>query len=159
MKPFKETFPGLIIKDNELNNIAALLNVERVALCSRQQMLKICVHAETWVHKKHIYALEKLLKSQLFADTPLSVYIEEHFTLSALYTAQTLMDQYRKSIETELKKENRIMYQVFRSGELSFPEEDRSRGRRKGKGIQRRVLEGTVCPLCGKGKRLNAISR
>ena len=125
MKPFKEAFPGLIIKDNELNNIAALLNVERVALCSRQQMLKICVHAETWVHKKHIYALEKLLKSQLFADTPLSVYIEEHFTLSALYTAETLLDQYKKSIETELKKENRIMYQVFRSGELSFPEEDR----------------------------------
>jgi DNA topoisomerase-3 len=38
---------------------------------------------------------------------------------------------------------------------VSFPPEERSRGKssgRKSSGISGAVLEGTVCPLCGKGK-------
>ncbi len=124
MKPFKETFPGLQIKDGDLNNITDYLNVERVSLCSHQTVLKIYVHSDKWVHKRYIFELERLIKRQLFSDTALEIRIEEHFTLSSLYTAQTLLDKYKKSIETELKQVNHIMYQIFRDGELTYPAED-----------------------------------
>ena len=48
-----------------------------------------------------------------------------------------------------------VDYARNNQADVVFPEEDRARGRkggRKGGGYQSKVLEGTVCPLCGKGK-------
>lgn len=44
-----------------------------------------------------------------------------------------------------------VDYARNNTAEVSFPEEDRSKGKGKKKGYTSRKLEGTVCPVCGKG--------
>ena len=47
-----------------------------------------------------------------------------------------------------------VDYARNNQAQVTFPEEDRGRGRGKGKrsGFQTKILEETVCPICGKGK-------
>ena len=44
-----------------------------------------------------------------------------------------------------------VKYARENQTQITFPEEERGRGRGRGKAADR-VLEGTVCPLCGRGK-------
>ena len=45
-----------------------------------------------------------------------------------------------------------VEYARDKGAAVDFPPEDRSGGRKGGKARPARALEGTVCPLCGKGK-------
>ncbi|MBQ8072159.1 MAG: DNA topoisomerase III [Clostridia bacterium] len=45
-----------------------------------------------------------------------------------------------------------VDYARDRAAQVTFPEEDRGRGKGGKRGYSAKVLEGTVCPVCGKGK-------
>ncbi len=121
-RDFFEAFPSLIVDDN-LREWLEITTVTKVA-CNRERT-KICVHilCDRWIHKKHIYELERLIKEQLFSEVEIEVKVIEKFRLSRQYTPQNLLEVYRSSMLLELKHYHMLLHNMFQTADITFPEE------------------------------------
>jgi DNA polymerase-3 subunit alpha (Gram-positive type) len=122
-KNFSEVFPGLKTSE-KLKTVVSGMQVDCVKMNRKRDQLRVYVSDDTCVERKAIIELEKSIKRQLFSDVPIRVSVIEHFHLSSLYTAETLMDVYGKSIEYELENHSHVLASLFRGAEFSYPEPD-----------------------------------
>ena len=63
------------------------VEVSRVSINKKKDLLRIYVVSHQWIHKKYIYQLERQIEEQLFSNVPLRVKIIERFYLCLLYTS------------------------------------------------------------------------
>jgi DNA polymerase-3 subunit alpha (Gram-positive type) len=154
-KEFSQVFPRLQA-EGELAGLLGTVQVVRVAINKRKDMLRVYLVSSQWIHKKHIFRLEEEMERQLFSGTPLRVKILEKFCLSRQYTPERLLEVYRSSILLELKRYNVLLFHMFRTARISFPEEnvmelqleDSVLCREKEEELYR-ILDKIFCERCG----------
>ena len=154
-KGFREVFPGVQVESG-LAELLQGVQVQRVSLNKKKDLLRIYLLSPQWIHKRYIYQLEDLLKKQLFADVPMQVKIIERFRLSAQYTPENLLEVYRSSIQMELKRHSVFLFNIFYTAKISFPEPDTMRLELVDSVVARereeelvRILEKIFCERCG----------
>lgn len=124
VKTFAEVFPDLK-PSGHLADVLANVRVDRVAVNRRRDRLRVYISGDTCIEKSAVYELEDTIKNQLFSGVPVRVTVIEHFHLSSLYTPESLMDLYRDSIELELSRHSHILAYLFRTAQISYPDESR----------------------------------
>ena len=122
-KSFFEVFPTLLLK-KELADLMKLVYVTRVSTDRSKTHLRVYITSERWIHKKHIYELEKQIKRQFFSRMNMDVTVIEKFVLSGQYTPLNFFDVYRDSMELELKNSDNVEFSLFHQSEFKFPEDD-----------------------------------
>src|SRR5699024_1866517 len=154
-KGFREVFPGVQVESG-LAELLQGVQVQRVSLNKKKDLLRIYLLSPQWIHKRYIYQLEDLIKKQLFADVPMQVKIIERFRLSAQYTPENLLEVYRSSIQMELKRHSVFLFNIFYTAKISFPEPDTMRLELVDSVVARereeelvRILEKIFCERCG----------
>lgn len=121
-KMFLDVFPNLIV-DEQIQELVDVIVVTKVAMNSSRDLLRVYITSKTWIHKKHILALQSAIKEQFFANVKLQVKIIEKFELSSQYTPENFLEAYRSSIALELKEYSILEYNIFNTASISFPEE------------------------------------
>ena len=119
---FKDAFPGLQT-EGRLEKLLDQVTVERVTINEARSSLHVYIVSVSWIGKQYIYALERAIKEQFFADSEIAVTVVERFRLSASYHPDNFYDIYRTSMLIELKKVSPLFYQMFNHTTLTFPSE------------------------------------
>lgn len=122
-KDFMAVFPGFLVT-GELEELLGTVQVVKVGLTKDKSLLRVYLESSQWIHKKHIFALEREIKSQFFQGTPLEIKIIEKFHLSKQYTPKNLLKVYRDSILTELREYSIFLCNLFQTATIEFPESD-----------------------------------
>ena len=123
-KNFLDVFPNLEVGQE----LAALLEevvVTKAAVNPEKDHIRIYIRSRQWIHKKYIYSLEETIRNQFFPGVPMAVKIIEKFTLTGQYTPKLFFDAYRASMSMELKNYSILVYNMFRTAQISFPEEQK----------------------------------
>ena len=121
-KNFFEVFPTLKL-NKDLQELFEEISVTRVVSSNRKDHLKIYISSPRLIEKDLIYNVEREIVRQLFPEANIKVSFMESFSLSAQYTAKSLLDAYRDSILLELKGYNHFDYQLFYHADMEFPED------------------------------------
>ena len=119
-KQFQEVFPDLRIEGG-MAELLDTVEVSRVSINKKKDLLRIYVVSHQWIHKKYIYQLERQIEEQLFSNVPLRVKIIERFYLSRQYTPENFLEVYRPSILLELKNHSVFLNHLFSTAEITFP--------------------------------------
>ncbi len=122
-KAFFEVFPTLKL-DKELHDLLADAAVSRVTSNRERTRVAVYLESERWIHKKHIYSLEKKIASQCFAGLPVTVRVVEKFRLSSQYTAENFFEIYRDSMEYELQAQSVVEYNLLHTAKPVFLSSD-----------------------------------
>ena len=154
-KEFLEAFPKLEV-EGELRELLSTMEVVRVTLNRRKDLLRIYTVSSQWIHKKYIYKLEDMIQSQLFSHAPIRVKIIERFYLSRQYTPERLLEVYYSSILLELKNYHILLFHLFRTAKITFPEPELMELALENSVIAHekeeelyRVLDKIFCERCG----------
>ncbi len=121
-RSFQELFPSLQL-DKDLENALNGALVERVTTNSDRSAMRIYLHLQTLVPKRRIWKLEQEIKKQVFPNNEVRIHIIESFSLSSLYTPETLYDAYKDSILEEIDAYSSLLLNVFKKAEFDFSEE------------------------------------
>ena len=132
-KMFAEVFPPLPVEQG-LADLLEQVRVEKVTSNRAKNNIRVYLVSKKLIHKEQLFQLERLLKRQLFGNSPVEVKILERFELSEQYTPGKVLELYRDSLLFELREYNILEYNLFRGARISFPEE----------GLMKLVLEKTT---------------
>ncbi len=152
-KPFFDVFPTLKL-DTGLHDLFESVAVEKVTSTKRKDFLRVYIASDHLIQKEDVFRVEREIGKQFFLNMPITVKFYEHFTLSAQYDPQKLMDAYGESILLELKESSPVEYSMFRRADISFAGErmlltleDTVFGREKAQELTR-ILEKIYNELC-----------
>ena len=118
-KPFFDVFPTLKL-DTGLHDLFESVAVEKVTSTKRKDFLRVYIASDHLIQKEDVFRVEREIGKQFFLNMPITVKFDEHFTLSAQYDPQKLMDAYGESILLELKESSPVEYSMFRRADISF---------------------------------------
>ena len=118
-KPFFDVFPTLKL-DTGLHDLFESVVVEKVTSTKRKDFLRVYIASDHLIQKEDVFRVEREIGKQFFLNMPITVKFYEHFTLSAQYDPQKLMDAYGESILLELKESSPVEYSMFRRADISF---------------------------------------
>ncbi len=118
-KPFFDVFPTLKL-DTSLHDLFESVAVEKVTSTKRKDFLRVYIASDHLIQKEDVFRVEREIGKQFFPNMPITVKFYEHFTLSAQYDPQKLMDAYGESILLELKESSPVEYSMFRRADISF---------------------------------------
>lgn len=154
MKKFFDVFPFLQV-DDKVRQFLEETEVERVSSTKKKDLLRIYMVSGRLIEKEYIWKAEKGIEKMLSSfQTKVKIY--EKYHLSSQYNTEKLMNAYRNSILLELREYSPVEYNLFKNGDISYPEEDRivltvgdsvparSRGEELG-----RILEKICNERCG----------
>ena len=122
-KTFAEVLPGFQASQ-EISGVLKWMEIERVCMNKARNQVSIYLTARRLIPKRLIYKLEGEIKKQYFYTVSTSIKIREDYILSEAYSTQYLMEQYRDSLELELKNYSRLLQGMFSHAQLSYPSED-----------------------------------
>lgn len=154
MKKFFDVFPFLQV-DDKVRQFLEETEVERVSSTKKKDLLRIYMVSGRLIEKEYIWKAEKGIEKML-SSLQTKVKIYEKYHLSSQYNTEKLMNAYRNSILLELREYSPVEYNLFKNGDISYPEEDRivltvsdsvparSRGEELG-----RILEKICNERCG----------
>ena len=154
MKKFFDVFPFLQV-DDKVRQFLEETEVERISSTKKKGLLRIYMVSGRLIEKEYIWKAEKGIEKMLSSfQTKVKIY--EKYHLSSQYNTEKLMNAYRNSILLELREYSPVEYNLFKNGDISYPEEDRivltvsdsvparSRGEELG-----RILEKICNERCG----------
>ena len=124
LRRFFDVFPTLELKDSEREQFEDT-DIERICATRRHDCIRVYVRSRRLIDKESVRRTEAQIKRQFFADDEARVRICERFTLSAQYTPQNLLEEYRDSILRELSDYDPLEYTIVKEGEFTFPERDK----------------------------------
>ncbi len=123
-KMFAEVFPPLPVEQG-LADLLEQVRVEKVTSNRAKNNIRVYLVSKKLIHKEQLFQLERILKRQLFGNSPVEIKILERFELSEQYTPGKVLELYRDSLLFELRAYNILEYNLFRGARISFPEEGR----------------------------------
>lgn len=118
-KQFFDVFPTLKL-DTGLKDLFEQVTVEKVTATKRKDFLRIYIAADHLIQKEDIYKVENEIKRQFFPNNPIVIKFYEHFSLSAQYNPEKLMEVYRGSILLELRDFSPVEYNLFKKADIAF---------------------------------------
>ena len=123
MKKFFDVFPFLQV-DDKVRQFLEETEVERVSSTKKKDLLRIYMVSGRLIEKEYIWKAEKGIEKMLSSfQTKVKIY--EKYHLSSQYNTEKLMNAYRNSILLELREYSPVEYNLFKNGDISYPEEDR----------------------------------
>ena len=122
-KSFFEVFPTLSCKEPE-RSLFEHATVDHISVNSKADVLRIYLSSDRLIMWDSLMKIRKLMEEQLFAGRQVSIYFYETYHLSAQYDPRKLMEVYYDSILMEIKDYSPILYQIFKTAEFQYPEED-----------------------------------
>ncbi len=153
-KVFFDVFPTLKL-DTGLHDLFESTAVEKVTSTKRKDFLRVYIASDHLINKEDVFRVEREIGKQFFPHMPIVIKIYEHFTLSAQYDPEKLMDAYRDSILLELKESSPVEYNLFKRADIAFAKdrmqltlEDTVFGREKAQELSR-ILEKIYNERCG----------
>ncbi len=122
-KDFFEVFPRLKV-EGELKDWLGMVRVTRIACNRERTRFRVYITSDRWIHKKHILALEDLIRRQCFGRSDMDVTVVERFRLSVQYTPENFLQVYRSSMELELENTSSLERNLFLQSTITFPKPD-----------------------------------
>lgn len=154
-KLFFEVFPSLTL-NSEMKMLFQEVEVVKVTSSKRKDIVRVYIESNNLIDKSMLFSLEDLIKKQLFPNANLTIKIFERFHLSSQYNPEKLMGLYSNSIFLELKEYDRIIYNIFKKSQITFPTinhmvvEMEDTLIAKGKSLELiRILEKIIMQRCG----------
>ncbi len=123
-KAFREAFPTLKLEE-ELEGLLDTTEVTKISANHEHTHIRIYLRAKRLIFKKNIWKLEKAITEQIFQNRAIQVKIIESYELSEQYTPKSLIEVYKDSILDELNAYSVFEYNLLRTADMEFPEEDR----------------------------------
>ena len=123
-KAFREAFPTLKLEE-ELEGLLDTTEVTKISANHEHTHIRIYLRAKILIFKKNIWKLEKAITEQIFQNRAIQVKIIESYELSEQYTPKSLIEVYKDSILDELNAYSVLEYNLLRTADMEFPEEDR----------------------------------
>ena len=123
-KAFREAFPTLKLEE-ELEGLLDTTEVTKISANHEHTHIRIYLRAKRLIFKKNIWKLEKAITEQIFQNRAIQVKIIESYELSEQYTQKSLIEVYKDSILDELNAYSVLEYNLLRTADMEFPEEDR----------------------------------
>lgn len=123
-KAFREAFPTLKLEE-ELEGLLNTTEVTKISANHEHTHIRIYLRAKRLIFKKNIWKLEKAITEQIFQNRAIQVKIIESYELSEQYTPKFLIEVYKDSILDELNAYSVLEYNLLRTADMEFPEEDR----------------------------------
>ena len=123
-KAFREAFPTLKLEE-ELEGLLDTTEVTKISANHEHTHIRIYLRAKRLIFKKNIWKLEKAITEQIFQNRAIQVKIIESYELSEQYTPKSLREVYKDSILDELNAYSVLEYNLLRTADMEFPEEDR----------------------------------
>lgn len=122
-KLFFEVFPTLKMNE-ELRMLLESVEVLKVATNSSREFIRVHLRSRHLIQKKEIYDLEKRIKDQMFARSPIRIEVQDQYELSEQYTPENLMELYWESFLLELNDRSVVERNMLQSGTYEFEEEN-----------------------------------
>ena len=123
-KAFREAFPTLKLEE-ELEGLLDTTEVTKISANHEHTHIRIYLRAKRLIFKKNIWKLEKAITEQIFQNRVIQVKIIESYELSEQYTPKSLIEVYKDSILDELNAYSVLEYNLLRTADMEFPEDDR----------------------------------
>ena len=123
-KAFREAFPTLKLEE-ELEGLLDTTEVTKISANHEHTHIRIYLRAKRLIFKKNIWKLEKAITEQIFQNRAIQVKIIESYELSEQYTPKSLIEVYKDSILDGLNAYSVLEYNLLRTADMEFPEEDR----------------------------------
>ncbi len=123
-KAFREAFPTLKLEE-ELEGLLDTTEVTKISANHEHTHIRIYLRAKRLIFKKNIWKLEKAITEQIFQNRVIQVKIIESYELSEQYTPKSLIEVYKDSILDELNAYSVLEYNLLRTADMEFLEEDR----------------------------------
>ena len=123
-KAFREAFPTLKLEE-ELEGLLDTTEVTKISANHEHTHIRIYLRAKRLIFKKNIWKLEKAITEQIFQNRAIQVKIIESYELSEQYTPKSLIEVYKDRILDELNAYSVLEYNLLRTADMEFPEEDR----------------------------------
>ena len=123
-KAFRVAFPTLKLEE-ELEGLLDTTEVTKISANHEHTHIRIYLRAKRLIFKKNIWKLEKAITEQIFQNRAIQVKIIESYELSEQYTPKSLIEVYKDSILDELNAYSVLEYNLLRTADMEFPEEDR----------------------------------
>ncbi|MBP3678237.1 MAG: PHP domain-containing protein, partial [Agathobacter sp.] len=154
-KTFLEVFPTLKVEKG-YEGLLEKAEVTKIGANHDKSHIRIYLHAERLIPKKIIWYLEREIKNQLFPSKDVFIKIIESFRLSEQYNAESLIHEYRESMQEELNDYSLLLGNVFRTAELKFETPSKVKlvmdetiiAKTRGEEVVQ-FLEKIVCERCG----------
>ena len=121
-KGFMEVFPELVL-EQEVRALFEKVKVERVTTTRQKDLIRVYISCGRLIPKAVIFLVEEEIARQLFPNCNITIKIQEKFQLSAQYNLKSLLETYQESILLELKECSPVEYSLFKSANISFPDE------------------------------------
>ena len=121
-KGFMEVFPELAL-EQEVRALFEKVKVERVTTTRQKDLIRVYISCGRLIPKTVIFRVEEEIARQLFPNCNITIKIQEKFQLSAQYNLKSLLETYQESILLELKECSPVEYSLFKSANISFPDE------------------------------------
>ena len=118
-KTFLEVFPTLKVEKG-YEGLLEKAEVTKISANHDKSHIRIYLHAKRLIHKKIIWYLEREIKNQLFPGKDVKIKIIESFQLSEQYNPESLIREYRESMQEELNEYSMLLGNVFRTAEMQF---------------------------------------
>ena len=154
-KTFLEVFPTLKV-DKEYEGLLEKANITKISANHDKSHIRIYLHAERLISKKIIWYLEREIKNQLFPNKDIFIKIIESFRLSEQYNAESLIHEYKESMQDEINEYSLLLGNVFRTAQMQFETSSKVRlimdetiiAKTRGEEVVE-FLEKIVCERCG----------
>ena len=112
-KDFFDVFPHLKVNE-KLEELLDMVSVTKVSCNPAKTHIRVYVKSERWIHKKHLFELEKEIERQCFPGIVITVTVIEKFSLSRQYTPKNFLEAYKGSMELNLRNYNMLEYNLFK---------------------------------------------
>lgn len=121
---FFEVFPKLRVDNETLKGNFADVRVVKISKTSTNSLTKVFIMSDHIINKEYVYAMESLLKSQIFRIRNMDLRIIDRYKLSNQYSPKAIMDLYYDSILFELEKYWTVEYNLLKNSKWVFEKED-----------------------------------
>ena len=121
-KMFYEVF-GKLELIGKIKEIFQNVVVTKVSSNARRDIIKVYIESQCIIQRREIMVVEREIKKQLFANVPLNVVIVEKFKLDDTVTAKQLLEKYYDSIILELKENDIVLYNMFKTSVYEFTDD------------------------------------
>ena len=118
-----DVFPTLKV-NNELKALFQDVEVSKVATNSNREFIRVYIFSRHLIQKKHIFALERMIKEQLFAMAKIKIEVVEKYQLSQQYTPENLLNEYYESLLLELDEISVVERNMLQSASYFFEDEN-----------------------------------
>ena len=135
-KLFFEAFPTLQL-NNDLKELLEGVTVSEIVASKSRGLITVRIRSPRLLHKSNVFKIQDEIKRQLFSSTGMNVKVEEKFSLSAQYNAESLWEMYKDSIDFEIKSKDPLLFGVYNKATIEVKALERE-------GVVSLTLENTV---------------